>query len=87
MTSATMPDHIWAAQDRATVYMDGSSPVTARDREFPNGTAYVRADLAVRLPDEDDIEEAITGSIDMDWTPRDAARAIMRLLQERKEPA
>lgn len=38
--------------------------------------------LVAEMPDEDDIEEAISGSIDLDWTPRDAAQAVMRLLSE-----
>lgn len=79
-----MPDRIWAKVDPVTVYMDGSHPILARTREFPGATEYVSAsdlDLIVaEMPDEDDIEQAISDSIDMDWTPRDAARAVMRLL-------
>lgn len=37
--------------------------------------------LVAEMPDEDDIEQAITDSIDLDWTPRDAAKAVVRLLQ------
>jgi len=43
---------------------------------FPAGDLLVAA-----MPDEDDIEQAITDSMDLDWTPRDAAKAVMRLLQ------
>ena len=42
---------------------------------FPTGDLLVAV-----MPDEDDIEQAITDSIDLDWTPRDAAKAVMRLL-------
>src|SRR5690606_35986162 len=38
--------------------------------------------IVAEMPDEDDIEEAISGSIDIDWTPRDAAREVMRLLRK-----
>lgn len=173
------PERIWARLDSATVYMDGSSPLVARTREFRGAAEYVAASqisesvlnqsaleeayasapaekrdmnliatairayiesdarsapegwlvigpsddkrvvldaqkynptepafwvygeipddasiyplfasayavngelLVAHMPDEDDIEEAITGSIDIDWTPRDAAREVMRLL-------
>lgn len=40
------PERIWAKLDRATVYMDGSSPLVARTREFRGSTAYVRARMA-----------------------------------------
>lgn len=78
------PYRIWARLDRATVYMDGSSPLVASTRKFPGSSEYVAASvmtlLVAEMPDEDDIEEAISGSIDIDWTPRDAAREVMRLL-------
>lgn len=41
----TAPERIFARIDTATVYMDGSSPLVARTREFRGGEAYVRADL------------------------------------------
>lgn len=140
------PERIWAKLDRATVYMDGSSPLVASTREFNGAAEYVTVstqntgnlnrtrpdgwlvigpaddkrvvldamkynptdpafwyggqipddasihplfasadavagDLLVAvMPDEDDIEQAITDSMDLDWTPRDAAKAVMRLL-------
>lgn len=43
------PERIWAKLDRATVYMDGSSPLVARTREFDEATEYVRADLYATL--------------------------------------
>jgi len=82
-------ERIWAKLDRATVYMDGSSPLVARTREFNGAAEYVTVskqnagDLnRAEMPDEDDIEQAITDSIDIDWTPRDAAREVMRLLNK-----
>jgi hypothetical protein len=33
------------------------------------------------LLDEDRLEEIITDSIDLDWTPRDAAKAIVRAMK------
>lgn len=91
------PDRIWAKLDRATVYMDGSSPLVASTREFSGSVEYVTVSklneavsnsggpagdlLVAALPDEDDIEQVITDSLDIDWTPRDAAKAVMRLLQ------
>lgn len=85
LVASPAPDRIWAKLDRATVYMDGSSALVARTREFHGSTAYVAENnldlLVAAMPDEDDIEQAITDSIDLDWTPRDAAKAVMRLLQ------
>jgi len=40
------PERIWAKLDRATAYMDGSSPLVARTREFRGSTAYVLARMA-----------------------------------------
>lgn len=40
------PEKIWAKLDRATVYMDGSSPLVASTREFRGSTAYVLACMA-----------------------------------------
>ena len=49
-TDASAPERIWAKRDRATVYMDGSSPLTARTREFPGAVEYVRADALAPAP-------------------------------------
>ena len=35
--------------------------------------------------DEDELEEIISDSLDMDWRPRDAARAIIAAWNTRKE--
>ncbi|MDX0227152.1 hypothetical protein RWA06_04710 [Sinorhizobium meliloti] len=42
----SQPDRIWARLDPATVYMDGSSPLVARTREFPGAEEYILADAA-----------------------------------------
>lgn len=39
-----------------------------------------------QCPDEDWFEEIISDSIDMDWRPRDAARAIVRHWESRWYP-
>ena len=57
------PEKIWARPDPATVYMDGSSPLMARDREFSHATEYVRADIASPAPS----------------LPEDVARVVERL--------
>lgn len=86
MSTNPNAERIWAKLDVATVYMDGSSPLVALTRGFPGATEYVAVNslelLVAEMPDEDDIEEAISGSIDLDWTPRDAAKAVMRLLEK-----
>jgi hypothetical protein len=52
---------------RATVYMDGSSPVTASTRPFRTGVKYIRADITeariAKLEDALDVaEEALLWS-------------------------
>lgn len=39
------PERIWASPNPSTVYMDGSSPLTVRDRQFHRAVEYIRADL------------------------------------------
>ena len=39
------PDEVWINSRSATVYIDGSSAVSGRDREFAGGQQYIRADL------------------------------------------
>lgn len=33
--------------------------------------------------DEDEIADAIGDSLDMDWTPRDGARAVMKMIRDK----
>lgn len=42
--------------------------------------ARKRLDALVALLDVDRLEEIITDSIDLDWTPRTAAKAIVRAI-------
>ena len=39
------PDEVWINSRSATVYIDGSSAVSGRDREFAGGQHYIRSDL------------------------------------------
>ena len=39
------PDEVWINSRSATVYIDGSSAVSGRDREFAGGQQYIRSDL------------------------------------------
>lgn len=48
------PERIWADVRTCTVYMDGSSPITARDCEFRNSTEYTRSDLVTKLAAENE---------------------------------
>jgi hypothetical protein len=41
---------------------------------------YAGIDALALLLDEDHLTEIITDSIDLDWTPRDAAKAIVRAM-------
>lgn len=61
MTDA--PERIYASLNTSTVYMDGSSPLTCRDREFRNSIQYVRADIYDALKAEcDTLREKLTAA-------------------------
>ena len=58
--------------DEPLRYVDTQSRITDE---------YTQSRIAVAPLDEDRLEEIITDSIDLDWTPRDAARAIVRAMK------
>lgn len=72
------PERIWADAKTCTVYMDGSSPIVARDREFRNSTEYVRADLYAKLVAEN---ERLTACRDF-WKERFQVETRVRIEAE-----
>ena len=64
-------DHLDAIVDRLSAGWTLTKPDTVETAPSSEGV------------DEDDIADAISDSMDMDWTSRDGARAVMRLLREK----